>query len=449
VIRRWREIERWIEDGESVHAGVFPERPLRDFITRKIIPIDREERPLNQLNVIAKITFGGKLHVRSEEAKRGYKGPLFQADPSDLVISKIRVAQGSLCVVPDTLDHLAVSAEYPVYAVDNSTVHTEYLRLVIRSSAFQARVARLRSGNTTKARIRPAQFEALKFPLPTLDEQDALIASYAAALHRAEKLEQDADAIEQAGWQTFEKALSVAAPPPLPDRPVFVARFRDVERWSHESILRALNQLTGAESDIAMVPLGQFGKVSYGIQKCPGNRPGTHARPYLRVANVQRGILDLREIKYINVPDEEMPRLRLEAGDLLLCEGNSPDLVGRGAIWRGEIEDCVHQNHILRVRVDQNRLLPEFVLAVINSGHGQAYFRSKAKRTTNLASINSKEVAGLPVPDVSISQQEKLLFILSGQIEAANTKRIEVANLRQSAWDAFESALFTAGAATA
>jgi type I restriction enzyme S subunit len=201
VIRRWREIERWIEDGESVHAGVFPERPLRDFITRKIIPIDREERPLNQLNVIAKITFGGKLHVRSEEAKRGYKGPLFQADPSDLVISKIRVAQGSLCVVPDTLDHLAVSAEYPVYAVDNSTVHTEYLRLVIRSSAFQARVARLRSGNTTKARIRPAQFEALKFPLPTLDEQDALIASYAAALHRAEKLEQDADAIEQAGWQ--------------------------------------------------------------------------------------------------------------------------------------------------------------------------------------------------------------------------------------------------------
>lgn len=397
------------------------------------------------MNVIAKITFGGELHIRSEDAKRGYKGPLFQADPGDLVISKIRVAQGSLCIVPDTLDHLAVSAEYPVYGVDNSMVRTEYLRLVIRSSVFQARVSRLRSGNTTKARIRPAQFEALKFPLPSLDEQDALIAGYATDLRRAESLEHEAEATERAGWQTFEKALGVASPPPLPDRPVFVARFRDVERWSHESILRSLNRPTENDSDMAMIPLGQIGKVSYGIQKCPANRPGTHARPYLRVANVQRGVLDLREIKYINVPDEEMPKLRLEVGDVLLCEGNSPELVVRGAIWRGEIEDCVHQNHVLRVRVDKSRLLPEFVLAVINSGHGQGYFRSKAKRTTNLASINSKEVAGLPVPDVSIKQQEELLSGLSSQLAVANTKRNKAATLRQSAWTAFESALFTTG----
>jgi type I restriction enzyme S subunit len=193
-----------------------------------------------------------------------------------------------------------------------------------------------------------------------------------------------------------------------------------------------------------MVPLGQLGRVSYGIQKCPANRPAVHARPYLRVANVQRGVLDLREIKYINVPDDEMPKLRLEVGDVLLCEGNSPDLVGRGAIWRGEIEDCVHQNHVLRVRVDRDKLLPDFVLAVINSSHGQAYFRSKAKRTTNLASINSKEVAGLPVPALSIDQQQDVLDALHAQVQAAQTKRLEATTLRQSAWAAFESALFTA-----
>jgi type I restriction enzyme S subunit len=85
-----------------------------------------------------------------------------------------------------------------------------------------------------------------------------------------------------------------------------------------------------------MASLGEVGRVSYGIQKCPSNRPSTHARPYLRVANVQRNVLDLREIKYINVPDEEMPKLRLEQGDILLCEGNSADLVGRGAMSRGK-----------------------------------------------------------------------------------------------------------------
>jgi type I restriction enzyme S subunit len=443
VIRRWREIERWIEDEEANHTGVFSERPLNDFIARKVSAINRDDRPLDNLNVIAKITFGGELHVRSAEGKRDYKGPLFEALPGDLVISKIRVAQGSLCVVPDTLDHLAVSAEYPVYAVNHAKVRAEFLRLVIRTAAFQGRVSRLRSGNTTKARIHPTQFEALHIPVPTLDEQDALIAAYTEALSRAAKLEQEAGIIERAGWQAFEAALGVAPPAPLPDRPAFVARFKDVERWSHESILRSLAQAPVA-GNAPMAPLGKYGKVSYGIQKSPANRPGAHARPYLRVANVQRGVLDLREIKYINVPDEEMPKLRLNVGDVLLCEGNSPDLVGRGAIWRGEIEDCVHQNHVLRVRLNQAQLLPEFVLAVINSSHGQAYFRSKAKRTTNLASINSKEVAGLPIPDIGIEQQRYFLDTLHHQTGIAKSKHAEAAVLRQSAWAAFESALFNA-----
>ncbi|MFN3298031.1 hypothetical protein [Caldimonas sp.] len=443
MIRRWREIERWIEDEEAKHAGTYQEHPLSDFIARKIQAINREARPLDALNVIAKISFGGELHIRGEEEKRGYKGPLFEALPGDLVISKIRVAQGSLCVVPDSLDHLAVSAEYPVYAVDHGKVRAEYLRLVIRTSAFQKRVSRLRSGNTTKARIRPAQFEALRIPIPTLDEQDALVAAYTDALARAAVLEQEAEAIERAAWQAFEAALGVSPPPPLPDRPVFVARFKDVERWSHEGILRAQTQSPIAAGSVTLTPLGQMAKVSYGIQKSPANRPGMHARPYLRVANVQRGVLDLREIKYINVPDTDMQKLRLEVGDVLLCEGNSPDLVGRGAIWRGEIADCVHQNHVLRVRVDRSHLLPEYVLAVINSSHGQAYFRSKAKRTTNLASINSKEVASLPVPAIPVNRQQALLTDLNTQMQAAQAKSAEAAALRQSAWAAFEAALFS------
>jgi len=441
VIRRWREIERWIEDEEAKHIGAFSECPLSDFIARKVSAINRDARPLDDLNVIGKITFGGELRIRSVEEKRGYKGPLFEAFPGDLVISKINVVHGSLCLVPDDLSHLAVSAEYPVYAVNHAQVRAEFIRLVVRTGTFQQRVSRLRSGSA-KARIQPAQFEALHIPVPTLPEQDALITAYATALTRAAQLEQEADTIERAGWQAFEAALGVAPPPPLPDKPVFVAQFKDVERWSHESILRSLMQ-TPATGNLTMVPIEQCGKVSYGIQKSPANRPGAHARPYLRVANVQRGVLDLREIKYINVPDKEMPKLLLEVGDVLLCEGNSPDLVGRGAIWRGEIEGCIHQNHVLRVRLDQTKLLPEFVLAVINSSYGKAYFRSKAKRTTNLASINSKEVAGLPVPDIGIEQQRGLLDTLHHQTEIAESKRNDAVLLRQSAWSTFEAALFT------
>lgn len=146
-------------------------------------------------------------------------------------------------------------------------------------------------------------------------------------------------------------------------------------------ILRATLRIKDTEPKFPIIELGAVGQVSYGLQKSPANRPGRHPRPYLRVANVQRSRIDLGEIKMIDVSDEHMPRYQLQDGDVLLCEGNSAELVGRGAIWRNEIPHCVHQNHILRARMDMSKVLPEFVLAVINSAYGQAYFRSRDRKS--------------------------------------------------------------------
>jgi len=315
------------------------------------------------------IKFSGDVIPRGRVA--AFKGAMFAAYPGDLVFSKIDARNGAVGLIPGDITKAVVTSEYPVFVPKADKLRAAYLNYLLRADHFKADLQRKASGTSGRKRVTPEGFLRLVVPVPSLAEQDALVATYAEALTRAENLTHEADVLERAGWQAFEAALGLTPLPPAPDRPVFLARFRDVERWSPESILRALNQPTSTAAVWPMVPLGQVGKVTYGLQKSPANRPATHGRPYLRVANVQRGMLDLREIKHINVPDEEMPKLRLEVGDLLLCEGNSPDLVGRGAIWRGEIADCVHQNHVLRARLDQSKLLPEFVLAVINSSYGQ------------------------------------------------------------------------------
>lgn len=439
-------MERWIEETHGeIFEALWDERAVSELFIRVIEPIDREVTPLSELNVIGKITFGGELHIRSENEKAGYKGPLFKAMPGDLVISKIRVAQGSFCIVPPEVDHLAVSPEYPVYRLQSDLVDGEFVRMVMRTAEFRRRVSLLKAGNTTKGRIRPEEFESLTIPTPPPPEQQALVAAWQTAVREAERLEAEANTAETDARREFEAALGITAPKSLPARPVFVARFRDIERWSHEGMLRAtLNHDQPPASPWPMVRLGDIGKVSYGIQKCPANRPGTHARPYLRVANVQRGYLDLREIKEINVPDTDMALYRLKIGDILLCEGNSADLVGRGTVWNGEIPDCVHQNHVLRVRLKPGHAQPEFVLAAINSGFGQAYFRSKAKRTTNLASINSKEVADFILPLPSLDEQKHLVQRLNHAGESAQNRRRQAERQRQSAWQAFEAALFAA-----
>src|SRR5664280_1820753 len=99
------------------------------------------------------------------------------------------------------------------------------------------------------------------------------------------------------------------------------------------------------------VPVGDVAEVSGGITKNPKRRPDKTPIPFLRVANVHRYGLNLTEVHQIEVFEGELDRMRLRPGDLLVVEGNgSPDQIGRSALWGGEIDPCVHQNHLIRVR---------------------------------------------------------------------------------------------------
>lgn len=84
--------------------------------------------------------------------------------------------------------------------------------------------------------------------------------------------------------------------------------------------------------------------------------------------------------------------------------------IGRGTVWRDEIPDCIHQNHIFRVRVDQSMIDPNFLELEIRSSYGKEYFLSKAKKTTNLASINQTQLRAFPVRFPSRKQQENIIM---------------------------------------
>jgi len=130
--------------------------------------------------------------------------------------------------------------------------------------------------------------------------------------------------------------------------------------------------------------------------------------PYLRVANVQDGRLDLSEIKMVRVRVDEIENFRLEAGDVLMTEGGDLDKLGRGTIWEGQIPNCVHQNHIFRIRANRDLLVPEFFSLIVESDIAKRYFNRVAKRTTNLASTNKTQVRAFqfPLPPTTDEQRQ-------------------------------------------
>lgn len=113
------------------------------------------------------------------------------------------------------------------------------------------------------------------------------------------------------------------------------------------------------------------------------------AVPYMRVANVQDGYLDLSDVQKITVSLKDAEKYQLKQGDVLLTEGGDPDKLGRGYVWRGELKKCIHQNHVFAVRVDERaKVHPIFLSALIGSQRGKRYFLKVGKQTTGIATIN-------------------------------------------------------------
>lgn len=159
--------------------------------------------------------------------------------------------------------------------------------------------------------------------------------------------------------------------------------------------------------------LNEIADVRTGLAKGKSGLLDPVELPYLRVANVQDGHIDLGEIKTIAVERHQVERYALKEGDILMTEGGDFDKLGRGAVWTAHIDPCLHQNHVFSVRVNPSLVEPRYLSALSGSAYGRAYFLSCAKRSTNLASINSSQLKAFPVLLPPLIEQLRIAEILS------------------------------------
>ncbi len=185
--------------------------------------------------------------------------------------------------------------------------------------------------------------------------------------------------------------------------------------------------------------LAMLAELKGGITKGQKRQSGEKLRevPYLRVANVQRGWLDLTKIKTIEAAEDEIADLRLCAGDVLFNEGGDRDKLGRGWVWQGQIPECIHQNHVFRARLIGG-VSPKF-LSWHGNSFGQSWFEEHGKQTTNLASINLTRLGLLPVPLPPLAEQQRIVAEVERRLSIADEVAASVgfalaraARLRQS-----------------
>jgi type I restriction enzyme, S subunit len=207
-----------------------------------------------------------------------------------------------------------------------------------------------------------------------------------------------------------------------------VAKGRDLKKVKYEEPARSnLNGLPNLPEGWCWVRVEQVANVIGGVTKGRDlSRCETTVLPYLRVANVQRGYVDTKIMKTIEVPVDEIGKYLLMRNDIVLIEGGDADKLGRAAIWREPIEMCIHQNHIFRARLINHTILPEWFMYCANSEQGKTYFLKAAKQTVNLASINLTQLKSFSLPFPPFAEQEQIVSLIEERLSIISELEITV-----------------------
>jgi type I restriction enzyme, S subunit len=198
----------------------------------------------------------------------------------------------------------------------------------------------------------------------------------------------------------------------------------------NEAILQQLLLVSSFEH-WPRVRLERIGEVQGGLQVTQARLQNPITVPYLRVANVYRGRIDLGEVKEMRVTAAELERTRLQHEDLLIVEGHgNPAEIGRVGRWTNGLQDCVHQNHLIRLRIDTSQARPRFVEAYLNSPVGRQGLLRAARTTSGLNTISTGDVrsVSLPLPPLDAQDrfdQELARVGLIAAAQEAHLRRLE------------------------
>lgn len=357
-----------------------------------------------EYGVIVKSSRDDNHNVESEDLSN-YKW----VRTGDLVMNKMKMWQGSLGV--SEFDGI-VSPAYIVCHINDENVNRRYLHMLLRSPCYKTYYNQFSYGiRVGQWDMHYEDFKGLEVALPPREEQDQIVRYLdwqVSKINRliAAKRKEIALLKEQKQRKTTEVVVH-GLKPNVPHKDTGIAWIRSIPaHWHCVALKRCATVKSG-------ITLGKQYPVGTNLVSVP----------YLRVANVQDGFVNIETVTNLNVTPEEAAQYRLPRGCVLMTEGGDRDKLGRGCVWNGEIENCIHQNHIFAVTVNDKLLLNKWLEYVSACDIGRVYFDVTAIKTTNLACTNASKVMAFPIPLPPRDEQECIINELNRITSRFNNAR--------------------------
>ena len=276
-------------------------------------------------------------------------------------------------------------------------VDSKFLGLYFQTQEYRNFVS-YQSQGVNICNLKKKDIESLQIPLPPLPTQHAIVTRIETLFAELDKAVQHLRTAQQQ-LKTYRQAVLKAA-------------FEECD--SYEKITNCFD-------------------VTGGLTKNSQREKFSIKMPYLRVANVYYNRLDLSEIKEIGVQESEIKDKLLKKEDLLFVEGNgSKEQIGRVAVWDGSIENCLHQNHIIKGR-PLGTMLSKFALYYFISDFGREQILKVASSTSGLYTLSTEKVRNLKVPSCSLTEQQRIVKEIESRLSQASASSAYIENALQQA----------------
>ena len=281
--------------------------------------------------------------------------------------------------------------------VDPNVAASRFVYWMLSSTGFRRKLPRITKDSVNQSSFNISSFKKLEIPLPPLPEQKRI----ARILDAADALR----AKRRAALAQLDTLL----------QSTFIDMFGD-----------PVTNPMGWE----VTTVSRIGSIQGGLQVTSKRRSLPIERPYLRVANVFRGFLEFDEIKTIRLTESELLRTSLDYEDILIVEGHGNKAeIGRCARWDGSIDQCVHQNHLIRLRCDRSKASPIYVENFINSPGGRRSLIGTSRTTSGLNTISVSKVRGSEIQLPSLDLQHRFAAIVESIERQKTSQRAHLAEL--------------------
>jgi type I restriction enzyme S subunit len=351
-------------------------------------------------NLVGMHLYGeGPFHRELKPASRIAKKSHFVIKSGDVLYNKLFAWKGAFGIVPPALDGMFVSDKFPTYMLNTSVVHPRFLSWYFRYSPLweQARSMSTGSASLSKLTLNPPKFLQLKIPLMPLPEQVKLL----------ERIDSFAEKVEEARGL---RQASIEEASVLRERAVNV--MFDNRNWP-----RMLLRETLAEPMRNGLSLAK-GSIGSGVR-------------FAKVGCVNSGRFDPAETKLVDIDLPENSPYWLRPGDVLFSRGNTPDLVGRAAVYEGMPARCAFSDLLIRARVKTGIAEPHFLASFLHSTEARDYVKSRICGTSStMPKISQPKLEAISVPLPTLSEQRtriKHLELIQKEIDDLSQIQLESA----------------------